>query len=369
VKRRLLALLALSLVSAAQPEAPAPAGTYEEGVAARRAGDHRRAVAILQDVVSREPGNSDAHLQLGLALLAAGDLDAAEASLRRTLEIAPNYDDARIGLARIQQQRGDRGGALTVLEPVSPTNQDAAGLRMQLSAGADDAGYRGQINVDGSYSALEGTQPDWREGSVQLRYELTEDTAVSGGIEAARRFRNTDLYSEARVDHRVSDGTSFYLSAGGAPNADFRPEWQIGAGGSARLRSGPNPTSLTIDARQAHYRAGDIQTVVPGIEQYVLDGRAWLTARWINIFDETGEHHSGWLGRGDFMASDRLRLFAGAADAPDVSEGVVVDTFSLFGGVSYDLNARSTLRLSVAHEDRARGSDRLQLGAGLGWRF
>jgi len=124
-----------------------------------------------------------------------------------------------------------------------------------------------------------------------------------------------------------------------------------------------------LDARQAHYRAGDIQTVAPGIEQYVADGRAWITGRWINIFDETGKHRSGWLARGDVMANDRLRLFAGAADAPDVSEGVVVDTFSLFGGISYDLDERSTLRLSVAHEDRARGSDRVQLGLGLGWRF
>jgi YaiO family outer membrane protein len=133
------------------------------------------------------------------------------------------------------------------------------------------------------------------------------------------------------------------------------------------VRGGPNPTTLTLDARQARYRAGDIQTVNPGIEQYVAGGRAWLTARWINIFDENGEHHSGWLGRGDFMANDRLRLFAGAADAPDVSEGVVVDTFSLFGGISYEVSERNTLRLSVAHEDRARGSDRLQLGAGLGF--
>jgi YaiO family outer membrane protein len=360
--------LALGLVSAAQPEAPAPALSYEAGVAARMAGNHRQAIDILRSVVAREPDNSDAHLQLGLSLLAAGQLDAAEASFRRTLEIAPGYEDARIGLARAKQRRGDRAGALAALEPVSPTNEDAVGLRTQLN-GPQESSYRGQINVDGSYSALDGKQPDWREGSVQLRYELTEDTAVSGGVEVARRFGNTDTYAEARVDHRVADGASFYLSAGGTPNADFRPEWQIAAGGSVRVRSGPNPTTLTLDARQAHYRAGDIQTLTPGIEQYLAGGRAWLTARWINIFDENGKHRSGWLGRGDFMASDRLRLFAGAADAPDVSQGVVVDTFSLFGGISYDLTERSTLRLSVAHEDRARGSDRLQLGAGVGWRF
>jgi YaiO family outer membrane protein len=369
VKRRLLAVLALGLVSAAQPEAPARAQSYEAGVAARLAGDNRLAARILREVVAQEPNNSDAHLQLGLALLGAGELGAAEASLRRTLEIAPGYDDARIGLARIRQQRGDRQGALLALEPVSPANSDAAGLRSQLAAGPAKSAYRGQINVDGSYSALEGDQPDWREGTVQLRYRLSDDTALSGAVEAARRFGKTDVYGEARLDQSVSAGTSFYLSAGGTPDADFRPEWQIGAGGSARVRGGPNPTALTLDARQAHYRAGDIQTVAPGVEQYLANGKAWLTGRWINIFDETGKHHGGWLARGDVMAADRLRLFAGAADAPDVSEGIVLETFSLFGGLSYNLTARSTLRMSVAHEDRQTGSDRLQVGLGMGWRF
>jgi YaiO family outer membrane protein len=356
------------MVSAAPQDAPDGA-TYEEGVDARQSGDHARAISILRQVVADEPENADAHLQLGLSLLAAGNLPAAEATFRRTLEIAPGYEDARLGLARVAQRRGDRRAALAALEPISPANSEAAGLRIQLAdAGASE--YRWQINVDGNYSALEGDQqPDWKEGSVRLQYQATPDTTVSGGLEVARRFGNTDVYGEGRIDHRIGDGASVYVTAGGTPDANFRPEWQIGAGGSARVRGGDNPTSLTLDARQAHYQVGDIQTLVPGIEQYVAGGRAWLTGRWINIFDENGKHRSGWLARGDVMASDRLRLFAGLADAPDVSEGVVTDTFSLFGGISYDLDERSTLRLSVAHEDRSAGSDRLQVGLGLGWRF
>ena len=69
------------------------------------------------------------------------------------------------------------------------------------------------------------------------------------------------------------------------------------------------------------------------------------------------------------MATERLRLFAGAADAPDTSEGIVTDTFSLFGGVSYDTTDRMTLRASIAHEDRETGADRLQFGLGAGWKF
>jgi YaiO family outer membrane protein len=171
-----------------------------------------------------------------------------------------------------------------------------------------------------------------------------------------------------RLDRRIGRHSGAYLSLGGTPDADFRPQWQIGAGGFARLFGGRSPTSLTIDARQARYAAGDIQTFNPGIEQYIGD-RFWLTARSINIFDEDGDHHSGVLLRGDFLAAQRLRLFAGIADAPDVSEGVVTDTFSWFGGLSFDLTDRLTGRISIAHEDRQTGADRLQIGLGLGTRF
>jgi YaiO family outer membrane protein len=155
---------------------------------------------------------------------------------------------------------------------------------------------------------------------------------------------------------------------GATPDADFRPEWQVGAGGYVRLRDGGSPTILTLDARQAHFSAGDIQTLSPGVEQY-LGERFWATARLINIFDERGDLQTGWLLRGDLLATERLRLFAGAADAPDTSEGVVIETFSLFAGLSYDLNDRFSMRMSVAHEDRQTGADRLQLSLGVGTRF
>ncbi|HEX8580085.1 MAG TPA: YaiO family outer membrane beta-barrel protein [Allosphingosinicella sp.] len=369
MKRALLGLLACTLVAAAPPEASAPTSAYEQAVAARQAGDNGRAISLLRQVVATEPANADAHLQLGLALLAAGDLKAAEASFRRTLEIAPAYEDARIGLARVAQRRGDLSAARTLLGPVNPANRDAADLRASLEA-SDTAGYRWQLNLDGSYSALEGdAQPDWREGVAQLRYQLDAGTALGATVEVSRRFGRTDTYGELRLDRRLAGGNGFYLLAGATPGADFRPEWQIGGGGTLRLRGGANPTALTIDARQARFQSGNIQTVTPGVEQYLAGGRAWATARWINIFDENGTRRSGWLGRGDYMATERLRLFAGIADAPDVSEGVVVDTFSLFGGLSYDVDDRRTLRLSLAHEDREQGSDRLQIGLGLGWRF
>ena len=356
----------LMLAAPATAGAQAPEQLYRDGVAARMAGDAVRAVELLEQAVAAEPANADAQLQLGLALLAAGRLDDAEAAFAQTLTLAPDYTDARIGLARLAQRRGDVGGARAALEPVPAGNAEADALRRVLAA---DPTERFQLDLDLAYGDVEGAQPDWREAAVQLRYQASAATALAGRAEFARRFGKSDVFGEIRVDRRFGQAGGAYFGVGGTPSADFRPEWQIAAGGHVRVRGGGDPTVLTLDARQARFATGDIQTLSPGVEQYLAGGRAWLTGRWINIFDADGDHLSGWSARGDLLATPRLRLFAGLADAPDTDLGVVTDTFSFFGGAALEVSRRYVLRLSVAHEDRETGADRLQIGAGIGVRF
>lgn len=336
-----LAALAASLAAGSVPAVAAqgqPDG-YEAGVAARLAGDHARAIALLQTLVAREPANADAHLQLGLALMAAGRPDQAGLSLRRVLELAPNYQDAKDALARLDRQR----------------------------TAVRQAGHRWQADLDGAYSSLDRSQPDWFDAIAQLRHRLDGGATVAAIIETSRRFGVSDTYGEFRLEQRLGGGASFWGSIGGTPDADFRPEWQVAAGGSVPASAGPFATVLTAEARLAEYRSGRVAMLSPGIEQFI-GGGSWLTARMINVF-EGGKHHGGWLARGDWMASEDVRLFAGAADAPDTSEGVVTPVFSLFGGISAAVTNRSRLRLSVAHEDRAGSGERTQVAVGMGYRF
>ncbi len=357
----------LALPIAAQPQdQTSTADPYQSAVSARFAGDPARAVALLGPVVAANPRNADAQVQLGLAQLALGQLDAAEAAFRAALTVAPDYNDARIGLARIAQRRGDIAGARRALEPIDATNADAEAMRQQLTS--ESLPVRWQIDLEGSLSDLSGPQPDWTEAAAQLRYRPNQSAAIGARVEYARRFGRTDVYGEASVEGALGDGLRGYLSLGATPDPDFRPEWQIGLGGSTRVRSGPYATVLTLDARQARFAQGDVQSVNPGVEQY-LGGRFWVTARWINLFDERGRHRSGYALRGDLKASDPLRLFLGYSDAPDTDEGIVVPVRSVFGGVSIDISSRATLRLSLAHEDRATGADRTQFGVGAGFRF
>ncbi len=351
--------------------APAQAGAsseeaYRAAVQARLAGNVERAVVLLEGIVAADPRNADAQVQLGLAQLAGGRLDAAEKAFRAALAVAPAYADARIGLARVAQRRGDTAGALRELQLVDTANEEAAALRSQLAS--EPVPSRWQLDLEGSYSTLTGPQVDWKEAAAALRYRFDESTALGGRIEYARRFGIDDVYGEVSAEGSIAPGIRGYVTFGATIDPDFRPKWQVGAGGSARLHGGAYATVLTLDARQARFAVGDVQSVAPGIEQYV-GGRFWVTGRWINLFDERGTRRSGFLVRGDLLPIDPLRLFVGYGEAPDTDEGRVVDVQSVFGGVSYDLDPRTTLRLSLAHEDRATGSDRTQFGLGLGLRF
>ena len=365
--RQLVAAASVVLLASHGPAFARAQSTYERGVEARLAGDIQRAVELLAEAAAAEPANADAQLQLGLALLAAGRLDEAERAFNRTLELAPDYADARIALARVHQRRGDSARALAEVERVDAANAEASELRATLLApGSARAAYSWQLDFDGSFSDVRHEQ-DWHDLSLRLSGLAGPTSRVGIAIESSRRFSERDTYGEIRIDHRVSARANAWLFAGGAPDADFRPRWQVGAGGAFKLTEGPSATVATVDARHSEYRSGDIQMLNPGIEQYFAGGH-WITARMINVSDD-GHWHSGWFGRADVMASERLRLFAGAADAPDVNEGFVVDTFSLFGGVSVDLNTRTTLRLFVNREKRDGSADRLEFGTGMGIRF
>jgi len=343
-----------------------PADAYRAGVEARLNGNPERAVMLLGPVVAADPRNSDAQVQIGLAQLALGRLEEAAHAFRAALEVAPGYTDARVGLARVAQRRGDHAAALRELDQADSANAEVAALRLQLARTEEAPPW--QLNIDGSYSALTGPQPDWQEASIELRRRLDDTTTVGGRLEYARRFGKTDIYGEALLEHVFSARARAYVTFGATADPDFRPKWQIGAGGSFRVRDGAYATVLTLDGRQAQYAIGDVQSLTPGIEQY-LTGRAWLTARWINLFDERGTRRTGYLVRGDVQITRPARLFLGYSDAPDTDEGVVVDVRSIFGGVSYDLTPRTALRVTLAHDDRATGADRTQVGLGLGFRF
>ncbi|MCY7280995.1 MAG: YaiO family outer membrane beta-barrel protein [Sphingomonas bacterium] len=358
--------LLVSVLAASPVSAQTATSAYEQGVAARRAGDATRAATLLEQAVRADPSSADARVQHGYALLALGRLDEAEHAFDESLRLAPGDNDTRVGQALIAERRGNLRRARTLVAPVASNDEEANALRRRLATGRGET--RWSLDIDGSATRLNNDQPDWRQLDIQLSHRLDNGARVAGRIETARRFDRTDAYGEMRGEWPVSSASSVYLLGGGTPGADFRPRWQVGTGGRVRVTGGAAPTVLTLDARHASYRSGSISLINPGIEQYLAAGKAWITLQSINLVDD-GAIRSGWLARIDLMAGDRVRLFGGAANAPDVDQGIVSRTRSLFAGASVGLNETADLRVSVSRDRPGIGADRTGFSLGTMVRF
>ncbi len=339
-----------------------PDSLYRSAVADRVAGRPAEAVARLEQVLAARPGDVDARLNLGLALLALGRLDEAEAALGQVTARAPAYADAWLGLARVEQRRGDLAAArdhLERAEAASPGNPEAAVLRRALRPEAD-----GRLDVAAAHSRLSGGLPDWSEARVAVARRLDDHWTVGLAVESTERFDDRDLYVEARVDRRLARGAA-YVAVGGAPDADYRPEVGVAAGGRVRLAAN---IAATFDASLARYPTGTVTGLHPGLALDLAGGRLQLSGRWINIRDEAGDYRSGYATAARWQATERLALRLGYADAPESSDGATVDVAAWSAGAEVGLPDRLLLRVGYLSEDRD-AYDREELSLGLGWRF
>lgn len=367
--------------------------------------DYGAAEASFEQALAADPASFDARLGLARVPLWTGQLDEAERRVQALLGLRPDDPEALALHARLFLARGQERAAeddFAAIVAADPTNVEAlVGLgdarraryreeraleayRAALAldpASADirarfdfDPPTRWRLDLTGAYSDLSDGNDTWREGAIRLGYDMSPDTTFSLGADLSSRFGSFDAYLEGRVDHRVTPWLSAYVLLGGTPDADFRPDWQLGAGAGLRLLPGSElgflgPSVATLDLRHADYATGAIQTVNPGLEQYLWDGRLLVTGRWINTFDEHQGHNSGWFLRSDFQVLDRLRVFGGLSDTPDISDGLVLDTFTTFGGAVLDISERVSISGSVTHEQRDVAYDRTEFSLGIGLRF
>ncbi|KQY91320.1 YaiO family outer membrane beta-barrel protein [Brevundimonas sp. Root1423] len=335
---------------------------YRSAVADRLAGRPADAVPKLEQVLAARPDDVDARLNLGLALLALGRLDDAEAAFRTVLDRSPGYADAWIGLARVEQRRGNLGAARNMAAEarrVAPDSQDVLSLQAALKPAPV---WRADIHT--ARSRLSNGLADWTETRLSIARRLDSTSSIALAVEATERFGNEDVYLEARLDKFV-EGRSGYIAVGGAPDADYRPEIGVAAGGRIDLDA---VVALTVDGSVARYRTGTVTNLHPGLALDLAADRVQLSARWINVWDEQGEYRNGYAAQARWQTTDQLALRMGYADAPETTNGVTVDVSAWNVGAEVALTDRLALRVGYLSEDRD-AYDREELSVGLGWRF
>ncbi|MDF1600819.1 YaiO family outer membrane beta-barrel protein [Mesorhizobium sp. YIM 152430] len=375
---RRISRIAAALFAGSLTVLPAAAQTaselYEEGVTARQEQRFDVAIVSLERALALEPGNADALVQLGFARLGAGDTAGARTAFEDALAIAPAYSDATFGLAQIALREGDAERARSLIEPLVAANPDNAEFRdLQTSAAAASASdaRRWRLDIGTEASALSGGRSSWTDSAAGLSYRATDRTSVGGRVRHARRSGADDWQVEGRIDHRLTDRIAVHGLAAATPDADFLARSSFGIGGTWRLFDGTSvtgPAIFGIDSRYDTFALANVWTFAPSVQVFTADERFGFTARWIHAEDDRGTVADGFLLRADWTATERLRLFAGYADAPEISDGQLDETETVFGGLAFDVTDRLTLTGSYAHE-RRETFDRDTFGIGLSLRF
>jgi tetratricopeptide (TPR) repeat protein len=93
------------------------------GIELSRDGQHREALELLEEVVARAPELSSAHANLGMALLAAGQLDESVNASLRALELDEGSGQAYCGLGLAYQRLerlSEAAHAFTAMEQLMP---------------------------------------------------------------------------------------------------------------------------------------------------------------------------------------------------------------------------------------------------------
>ena len=352
------------------PAAIAPAedaqALYERGVALRRAGRNADALPLLRRAAELRPDDADVLLQYGLSLYGAGRLREAQRVLDRAQALAPNYADVSLARARVAAALNDRTRARALAGPLATGgNTEAAALLRTLDAPADvEAEWR--VDAWASYSEL-SSGDRWDAQGLAVSRRVTSETTLTLSVERTRRFDRTDVYVEGAAAHDFGRWSG-WVSLGGAPDADHRAEVSAAVGATTRgWTVGGGRLRPLIEARWSEYPTGPVRTVQPGL---AWDGeRASLEARGVFTRDELGQDRSGWLVRGGWQVTDRVRLEASYADAPESSGGVTLDVRATALGVRLKLTETTDLRLVGVHEDRGPSGDRREGLVALTRRF
>ncbi|TPL46406.1 YaiO family outer membrane beta-barrel protein [Mesorhizobium sp. B2-4-6] len=331
-------------------------------------GDTPRARALIDEALASAPVNAEALDLDGRIALIEGDQRRAGQSFQRVLALEPKNAEALVGIGDVRRAEGDDEAAREAYTQALAIEPGSADIEQRLAVPPP---RKWRLDLGSEVSDLTNGLGDWTDSSAGLAYRLSPRTTISGHTRLATRFGRTDVQIEGRIDQAFTPAFSAYALAAATPDADFLARYSIGAGASWQVVAPAKafgPLSLNIDARYDDFVDTGVTSIQPWIQAYVLDGRLGFSARWVHAQDDIGSRADGYVLRADLAVTERFNVFAGYADAPEIDDGALIPTRSVFGGISFDVSDPLTLRASVAHEERPT-FDRNIFGLGLTARF
>ena len=144
---RLVRLLLASAAVALATAVAQPAATFDEALAAKRTGDHARAIALLQELAAAQPEHAEILFHLGTVQGWAGRYEDALVTFERALRLAPSDVDVQLGYGRVLAWSGKHARAEAIFRRIleaHPENLEAQNMlarvltwQRQLDAAGD----------------------------------------------------------------------------------------------------------------------------------------------------------------------------------------------------------------------------------------
>jgi cytochrome c-type biogenesis protein CcmH/NrfG len=122
------------------PESASMKDVYNKAVEATRAGNLEEAEKLYQEILDRLPNLAEIHYNLGRVYVAKKDLDSAEASFRKVVELQPEKPDGLIALAALLGANGKTQEAADLLIQAGPTFEGNAMFQFVLGTTCMNAG-------------------------------------------------------------------------------------------------------------------------------------------------------------------------------------------------------------------------------------
>ena len=353
-------------------------------------GDYESALQAFDRALAVAPDYIELYIARARVLGFAGRIDEGMAVLDGVLANTPSSSSARAMRGRLLYYRGDVAAAaedFSIALEIDPTNTMAqSGLvdaqnALQSRSADNDLQARSAVDawrVDMSYARStfgRAARKPWQEKTVRLEHAISTDVSAHLQVRDARRGAQVDQEYQGGMNVKLTPGVGLYVNLGATPHTDFLPRWHFESGATWQVREGladewMGATVLNLDGRLRHYPTGNTINVNPGMTQYLFGGDAWATATWLNGVDTaTDKHLPGWAVRGDWQGHDRLKMFAGYANAPEVDGGRKVGVTSEFVGVTVKLMDNLDATAALSQERRKQSYTRNEATLSLGVRF
>ncbi len=298
-------------------------------------GHNDEAGAVVSRLQEDHPRNADILALAGDISWYGGDIATAHERYEGALSLKPDHGDSLQGLARTEAARKRR--------------------------------WRIDTGLDISRFGPQGLK-EWQDSNIRIGYAPSDDTELHVVGWQSHRFSLIDRYVEVGADHRFLPWLRGSAAVGMTPDASFLPKRRIALGGAVRVRDEKgllDATWLSLDWQHSAYLSGTVSYIAPGLQQYLFEGRVWITARILRVVNENDKSNLGYETRADWQALDRLRIFFGYSDAPETNANITAYTSSRFGGMVIGLTPDIDVTLSGSRGDPWRKT----VGAALSVRF